>query len=58
MYDFFPPFLKVVDEYNRRELEIKNLEKEFEEKTAALNAYKQNISEVQRSHIPLVIVVI
>uniref|UniRef100_A0A8C7ZGI5 Structural maintenance of chromosomes protein 5 n=1 Tax=Oryzias sinensis TaxID=183150 RepID=A0A8C7ZGI5_9TELE len=37
----------VVDEYNRRELEIKNLEKEFEEKTAALNAYKQNISEAK-----------
>uniref|UniRef100_A0A3P9H2E8 Structural maintenance of chromosomes protein 5 n=1 Tax=Oryzias latipes TaxID=8090 RepID=A0A3P9H2E8_ORYLA len=37
----------VVDEYNRRELEVKNLEKEFEEKTAALNAYKQNISEAK-----------
>uniref|UniRef100_A0A8C7ZIK7 Structural maintenance of chromosomes protein 5 n=1 Tax=Oryzias sinensis TaxID=183150 RepID=A0A8C7ZIK7_9TELE len=39
--------VSVVDEYNRRELEIKNLEKEFEEKTAALNAYKQNISEAK-----------
>ncbi|RVE70456.1 hypothetical protein OJAV_G00064840 [Oryzias javanicus] len=37
----------VVEEYNRRELEIKNLEKDFEEKTAALNAYKQNISEAK-----------
>ncbi|KAF6724658.1 Structural maintenance of chromosomes protein 5 [Oryzias melastigma] len=37
----------VVEEYNRRELEIKSLEKDFEEKTAALNAYKQNISEAK-----------
>jgi len=36
----------VVEEYNRREQEIKHLEKELEEKTAALNVYRQNISEV------------
>lgn len=38
--------LKVVDEYNRREQEIKHLEKELEDKSNALNAYRQNISEV------------
>lgn len=37
--------LKVVDEYNRREQEIKQMEKELEEKSNALNAYRQNISE-------------
>lgn len=37
---------KVVDEYNRREQEIKHLEKELEDKNNALNAYRQNISEV------------
>lgn len=37
---------KVVEEYNRREQEIKHLEKELEEKSNALNAYRQNISEV------------
>lgn len=39
--------LKVVDEYNRREQEIKHLEKELEDKSNALNAYRQNISEVR-----------
>lgn len=38
--------MKVVDEYNRREQEIKHLEKELEDKSNALNAYRQNISEV------------
>lgn len=38
--------LKVVDEYNRREQEIKHLEKELEEKSNNLNAYRQKISEV------------
>ena len=38
--------LKVVDEYNRREQEIKHLEKELEDKSEALNAYRQNMSEV------------
>lgn len=38
--------LQVVDEYNRRDQEIKQLEKELEEKTNALEAYRQNISEV------------
>uniref|UniRef100_A0A3Q1EJA9 Structural maintenance of chromosomes protein 5 n=1 Tax=Acanthochromis polyacanthus TaxID=80966 RepID=A0A3Q1EJA9_9TELE len=37
----------VVDEYNRREQEIKHLEKELEEKSNALNAYRQNISEAK-----------
>lgn len=37
---------QVVEEYNRREQEIKHLEKELEDKTNALNAYRQNISEV------------
>lgn len=39
-------FFKVVDEYNRREQEIKHLEKELEEKSNNLNAYRQKISEV------------
>lgn len=42
----FVSTVKVVDEYNRREQEIKHLEKELEDKTNALNAYRQNISEV------------
>uniref|UniRef100_A0A4W6CS39 Structural maintenance of chromosomes protein 5 n=1 Tax=Lates calcarifer TaxID=8187 RepID=A0A4W6CS39_LATCA len=37
----------VVDEYNRREQEIKHLEKELEDKSNALNAYRQNISEAK-----------
>ncbi|XP_037629733.1 structural maintenance of chromosomes protein 5 [Sebastes umbrosus] len=37
----------VVDEYNRREQEIKHLEKELEDKTNALNTYRQNISEAK-----------
>uniref|UniRef100_A0A671YJG9 Structural maintenance of chromosomes protein 5 n=1 Tax=Sparus aurata TaxID=8175 RepID=A0A671YJG9_SPAAU len=37
----------VVEEYNRREQEIKHLEKELEDKTNALNAYRQNISEAK-----------
>ncbi|XP_054464848.1 structural maintenance of chromosomes protein 5 [Anoplopoma fimbria] len=37
----------VVDEYNRREQEIKHLEKELEDKTNALSAYRQNISEAK-----------
>lgn len=38
--------LQVVDEYNRRDHEIKQLENELEEKTNALEAYRKNISEV------------
>ncbi|XP_068188247.1 structural maintenance of chromosomes protein 5 [Antennarius striatus] len=37
----------VVDEYNRREQEIKHLEDELEAKNNALNAYRQNISEAK-----------
>uniref|UniRef100_A0A7N8XCS4 Structural maintenance of chromosomes protein 5 n=1 Tax=Mastacembelus armatus TaxID=205130 RepID=A0A7N8XCS4_9TELE len=37
----------VVDEYNRREQEIKHLEKELEAKTNALNTYRQNITEAK-----------
>uniref|UniRef100_A0A8C4H0B5 Structural maintenance of chromosomes protein 5 n=1 Tax=Dicentrarchus labrax TaxID=13489 RepID=A0A8C4H0B5_DICLA len=37
----------VVDEYNRREQEIKHLEKDLEDKSNALNAYRQNISEAK-----------
>ncbi|KAK5863491.1 hypothetical protein PBY51_000519 [Eleginops maclovinus] len=37
----------VVDEYNRREQEIKRLEKELEENSNALNSYRQNISEAK-----------
>ncbi|KAL0965440.1 hypothetical protein UPYG_G00281300 [Umbra pygmaea] len=37
----------VVDEYNKREQEIKNLEKDLLEKTTALNTYRQNISEAK-----------
>lgn len=43
---------KVVDEYNKREQEIKHLETELEEKTNALSTYRQNISEVHY-HVPL-----
>lgn len=42
----FVSAVKVVDEFNRREQEIKHLEKELEDKSNALNAYRQNISEV------------
>uniref|UniRef100_H3DCC8 Structural maintenance of chromosomes protein 5 n=1 Tax=Tetraodon nigroviridis TaxID=99883 RepID=H3DCC8_TETNG len=35
----------VVDEYNRRDQEIKQLEKELEEKENALEAYRKNIAE-------------
>lgn len=38
--------LQVVEEYNKREQEIKHLEKELEDRSNALNAYRQNISEV------------
>nr|XP_020475714.1 structural maintenance of chromosomes protein 5 [Monopterus albus] len=37
----------VVVEYNRREQEIKNLEKELEAKNNALNTYRQNMSEAK-----------
>ncbi|KAM3872303.1 structural maintenance of chromosomes protein 5-like [Diretmus argenteus] len=37
----------VVEEYNRREQEVKNLEKELNEKTNALTTYRQNISEAK-----------
>lgn len=37
----------VVDEFNRREQEIKHLENELEDKSNALNAYRQNISEAK-----------
>lgn len=37
----------VVDEYNKREQEIKHLETELEEKTNALSTYRQNISEAK-----------
>uniref|UniRef100_A0A7N8XNN3 Structural maintenance of chromosomes protein 5 n=1 Tax=Mastacembelus armatus TaxID=205130 RepID=A0A7N8XNN3_9TELE len=40
--------MMVVDEYNRREQEIKHLEKELEAKTNALNTYRQNITEVAK----------
>uniref|UniRef100_A0A1A8QLH6 Structural maintenance of chromosomes protein 5 n=1 Tax=Nothobranchius rachovii TaxID=451742 RepID=A0A1A8QLH6_9TELE len=44
----------VVEEYSRREQEIKHLEKELEKKIADLNAYRQNISEAkERWLIPL-----
>lgn len=38
--------LQVVDEYTRRDQEIKQLENELEEKTNALEAYRKNITEV------------
>ncbi|MEQ2303414.1 Structural maintenance of chromosomes protein 5 [Ameca splendens] len=37
----------VVEEYNRREQEIKHLEKELQKKTDALKTYRQNISEAK-----------
>ncbi|XP_056278699.1 structural maintenance of chromosomes protein 5 [Pseudoliparis swirei] len=37
----------VVDEYNKREQEIKHLEKELEDESNALNAFRQNISEAK-----------
>uniref|UniRef100_A0A672S7E9 Structural maintenance of chromosomes protein 5 n=1 Tax=Sinocyclocheilus grahami TaxID=75366 RepID=A0A672S7E9_SINGR len=37
----------VVEEYNRRELEIKNMEKELDDKTNALRTYRQNIAEAK-----------
>ncbi|XP_060913080.1 structural maintenance of chromosomes protein 5 [Labrus mixtus] len=37
----------VVDEYNRREQEIKHLEKDLEERSNNLTAYRQNISEAK-----------
>uniref|UniRef100_A0A673GI66 Structural maintenance of chromosomes protein 5 n=1 Tax=Sinocyclocheilus rhinocerous TaxID=307959 RepID=A0A673GI66_9TELE len=39
--------LSVVEEYNRRELEIKNMEKELDDKTNALRTYRQNIAEAK-----------
>lgn len=42
--------MKVVDEYRRREEEIRHLEKELEEKTNSLTAYRQNIAEVCDLH--------
>lgn len=39
--------LKVVDEYNRREQEIKHLEKELEDRNNDLNIYRQKISQVR-----------
>lgn len=38
--------IQVVDEYNRREQEIKNLEKELDDKTNELTTYRRNIAEV------------
>ncbi|KAM6982879.1 structural maintenance of chromosomes protein 5 [Tautogolabrus adspersus] len=37
----------VVDEYNRREQEIKHLEKDLDERSNNLTAYRQNISEAK-----------
>uniref|UniRef100_A0A671SN41 Structural maintenance of chromosomes protein 5 n=1 Tax=Sinocyclocheilus anshuiensis TaxID=1608454 RepID=A0A671SN41_9TELE len=37
----------VVEEYNRRELEIKNMEKELDDKTNALRTNRQNIAEAK-----------
>ncbi|XP_056154984.1 structural maintenance of chromosomes protein 5 [Lampris incognitus] len=37
----------VIEEYNQREQEIKNLEKELEDKRNALNAHRQNIAEAK-----------
>ncbi|XP_062870491.1 structural maintenance of chromosomes protein 5 [Trichomycterus rosablanca] len=45
---------RVVEEYNQREREIRELENELEEKTNALNTYRQNITEAkERWLIPL-----
>ena len=38
---------QVVEEYNRREQEIQDLEKELSDQSEALNTYRLNISEVQ-----------
>ncbi|KAF1390559.1 hypothetical protein PFLUV_G00059300 [Perca fluviatilis] len=38
---------RVVEEYNKREQEIKHLEKELEDRSNALNVYRQNISEAK-----------
>lgn len=38
---------QVVEEYNRREQEIQNLEKELDDKTNALTTYRRNIAEVR-----------
>lgn len=40
---------QVVDEYNRRDQEIKELENELEEKKSTLEAYRQNMAEVLMS---------
>nr|XP_019945077.1 PREDICTED: structural maintenance of chromosomes protein 5 [Paralichthys olivaceus] len=37
----------VVDEYDRREQEIKNLEKDLQDKSDALNTYRQSIAEAK-----------
>ncbi|KAK2871454.1 hypothetical protein QQF64_002642 [Cirrhinus molitorella] len=37
----------VVDEYNRREQEIQNMEKELDDKTNALTTYRRNIAEAK-----------
>ncbi|XP_034445618.1 structural maintenance of chromosomes protein 5 [Hippoglossus hippoglossus] len=37
----------VVDEYNKREQEIKNLEKELQDKSKALDTYRQSIAEAK-----------
>lgn len=38
---------QVVDEYNKREKEIQDMEKELDDKTNALTTYRQNIAEVR-----------
>lgn len=38
---------QVVEEYNRREREIQNMEKELDDKTNALTTYRRNIAEVR-----------
>uniref|UniRef100_A0A8C2DL79 Structural maintenance of chromosomes protein 5 n=1 Tax=Cyprinus carpio TaxID=7962 RepID=A0A8C2DL79_CYPCA len=38
---------QVVEEYNRREREIQNMEKELDDKTNALTTYRQNIAEAK-----------
>uniref|UniRef100_A0A8C1NS73 Structural maintenance of chromosomes protein 5 n=1 Tax=Cyprinus carpio TaxID=7962 RepID=A0A8C1NS73_CYPCA len=44
----------VVEEYNRREREIQNMEKELDDKTNALTTYRQNIAEAkERWHLNL-----
>ena len=39
---------QVVEEYNRREVEIQNLEEELGDLSEALTTYRMNMSEVQR----------